>query len=113
MPLELLRCGADVAAVNFDFCAQRLKTFQVQVDGPGADDAAAGQRHARLFQPAQQRPHDANRAAHFADEFVIGVTVDFLRADGQRAALELHRGAERFENPRHEPRVAQIRHARG
>ena len=78
----------------------------MQIDGACADDAAAGQRHARFFQTAQQRPHDANRAAHFADEFVIGIAADFLRADRQRAALELNRRAERLENLRHEARVA-------
>ncbi len=85
---QVLGRGVNVAALDFDFGAQRLETFQVQIDGPRADDAAAGQRHPRLFQPPQQRPHDADRAAHFADEIVIRVAADFLRVDGQRAALE-------------------------
>ena len=50
----------NVAAFNFYFRAQRLKTFQMQIDWPRADDAAAGQGNPRFPQPRQQRAGDAD-----------------------------------------------------
>jgi hypothetical protein len=53
--------------------------------------------------PAQQRAHDADGAAHFADEIVIAHVLDFARLDPQRAALEGDVSAKGGENFAHEP----------
>jgi len=90
---------------------ERLEALEVKVDGARADDATAGERNARPFQPPQQRAHDANRAAHFAHQIVIAVAFDLARLDAHGAVLERDRGAEPVENLRHEPHVAEVGHA--
>ncbi len=82
----------------------------MQIDRPRADDAAAGQGNPRLAQPRQQRPGDADGAAHFADEIVVGIAFDFMGVNRHRAVLKFRRRAERFQNFHHEPRVGQVGH---
>ena len=80
-PDQALGAGLHVAALDDDLRAQRLEAFQVEVDGPRADDAAAGQRDGGLLQPAQQRPHDADGAAHLADQIVVARAFDLAGLD--------------------------------
>ena len=90
---------------------ERLEPFQMQIDWPRTDDAAAGQRDARFFQTAKQRPGDADGAAHLANEVVVAVALDAMRLHGECVTLELHRAAEGLEDAPHELHVAQVRHA--
>ena len=56
--------------LDLHFCAQTFQAFQVQVDGPGADRAASGQRDARVPGPREQRPQHQDGGAHLFDELV-------------------------------------------
>src|SRR5205085_6741989 len=75
---ELPGSGFNVAAFNADFCAESFKTFQMEIDGARADDASAGERDGGFFEAAEQRTHDANRTAHFPDEFIVAGAFDFF-----------------------------------
>jgi hypothetical protein len=64
----------DEAGVDRDDTAEGLEAFQMEVDGAGADDAAAGDGHLGLAEATDERAQQANRRAHLADE-VIGCAV--------------------------------------
>jgi hypothetical protein len=64
--------GVDVALAQVERRAQRLERLEVQVHGPRADGAAAGQRDDRLPVARQQRPEDEDRGAHLAHDVVVG-----------------------------------------
>ena len=68
----------DVAAFDADRRAERFESFQMQIDRPIADDAAAGQRDGRFLSPAEQRTEHADRRAHFAHDLVGRDRVDLL-----------------------------------
>ena len=104
------RGGPDVAAFDDDLCTQCLEPFQMKIDGPRANDASAGQRDGRFVQTAEQRSHDANRAAHLANQIVIAVRLDLRGLHGHGVALHLHLGAQRFQDLPHELHIAQVRH---
>src|SRR6266496_2977202 len=101
----------DVPGFDGDFCAEGLKTFEVQVDWPGADDAASRKRDGGVFQAAEQGSHDADRTAHFADEVVIADAFDFASLDADGVAFGTDLSAEPDEDLRHEFNVAQVWHA--
>ena len=61
---------ADVAAVDRDVGAHGLQPRDVDVDGPRADRAAAGQRHVGLAEARQQRPQHQDRGAHGLHQLV-------------------------------------------
>ena len=63
-PSATRRNRADIAGGDLDDRTHRLERFQVQIDRPVADRAAAGQRHRRLPRPRQHRPEHENRRAH-------------------------------------------------
>ncbi len=64
--------GDDVAVGNANLGAQGGQARQVQIDGPRADVAAAGERNHGPAPPRQQRPQHAEAGAHAADQFVVG-----------------------------------------
>ena len=66
-----------VAAFHPHRRPERFKTFQMQIDRPIADDAAARQRDGRFLATAQQRPEHADRGAHFSHDFVGRDRFDF------------------------------------
>ena len=88
-PLSPVRRGrVDVAVAQVELGAERLEAAQVQVDGPRADGAAAGQRDDGMAVAREHRPEHQDRGAHLADDVVVGAVVgDRLGADDQHAAL--------------------------
>ena len=80
--LQFRRENFHVPALHPNRGPERFESFQMQIDRPVADDAAARQRDGRFFATAQQRAEHANRGAHFAHDIVgrdrfdlFGVTV--------------------------------------
>ena len=82
--LQLFGAGVDVAAVNPNFCAQRLQALEMQVNRARANDATARQGDHRLAAPPQQRTENAHRAAHLADQIIIAQALDPRGAHGER-----------------------------
>ena len=103
--------GVNVAAFDRDPGSERFKTFQMEVDGSRADDAAAGQGNRGLLEPREQRAHDADRAAHLADQIVVARSLNLAGMDAKRVALLFYLGAEPGEDLAHELHVAQVGHA--
>ena len=91
--------------------AEVAHAFQVQIDGPGANDAAARQRDVSMMQAAQERPEDADRATHFTDQIVIAEAFEFRRLDVECVSVELHLRAERCQDLPHKLHVTQLRHS--
>ena len=60
--------------------AERFKAFEMQVDRPRSNRAAAGQRDPRLAAAGQQRPHDEKRRPHLADQIIRRFTAANHRA---------------------------------
>ena len=56
--------------------APSCRSPQMKIDRPGADGAAAGQRHARLAAARQQRPEHPEACPHARDELVRRRGVD-------------------------------------
>ena len=101
----------DVPALDGQLGAQVTHAFQVQVDGPGTNDATAGQGDFGVVLPSQQGAENADRAAHFADEVVVADRLELGRAHGDGVALDRDPGAERGEDFGHEMDITQLRHA--
>ena len=76
----LRRLGDDIAALELDLGAQRLERHQVQIDGPRADGAAAGQRHLRLAAAGEQRRQHPEARPHARHHLVGRGGVDDVRA---------------------------------
>ena len=108
---QLLGAGVDITVFHADFCAERFKALEMKIDGPRADDATARQGNGGVAQTAKQRAHDANGAAHFADEIVIADVLDFAGLHLERAVLEAGTRAKRRQDFAHEFHVAQVRDA--
>ena len=62
--------GNNIAMLDVDSGAHQLQSFDVLVHRPGADSAAARQRHAGLAGTCHQRAQHQNRGAHGLDQFV-------------------------------------------
>ena len=62
--------GVDVALLDGDARAHRLERHEVEVHGPHADRAAAGQRDARLAEARDEGAEHEDGGAHRADEVV-------------------------------------------
>ena len=56
--------GHDITAIQPQIRTQGSQPAEMQIDGPVADAAAAGQRHDRPAPPCQQRPQDAESGPH-------------------------------------------------
>ena len=103
--------GDDIAALDADFGPERSKSLEMQVDGPIADVAAAGERDARFSSFGQQGPQHAEAGPHAADQLVIGDMRPFID-DAERqlvvaAACDSH--PQRFEQGRQRVDVDQPR----
>jgi hypothetical protein len=69
------RLGIDIAVGEVKLGAQLFKPMQVQIDGPRADGAAAGQRNLGMTVAREHRPQHQNRGAHLAHDVVMGGVV--------------------------------------
>ena len=77
----------DIALAQFDLGAEPPQPLEVQIDRPGADRAAARQRHAARAAARHQRPQHQHRGAHLAHEIVgRGRRGDVARREFERAA---------------------------
>ena len=76
------RRADDIAVLDLDPGAEFFQSHQQKIDGPRADRAAAGKRHAALAHAGEQRREDPEARAHARDEFVGRGGVDNL-AGGQ------------------------------
>ena len=74
----LRRPGDDIAAFELDLGAERLERGQMQIDGPRADGAAAGQRHLRLAAAGEQRRQHPEARPHARHHLVRRGGVDDL-----------------------------------
>src|SRR5439155_8930829 len=101
----------DVTALDSHPRAEGLKTLQVQIDWPRADDAAARQRHGGLLQTAEQRSHDTDRTTHFPDQIIVTRAFDFFGPDADGVTLGTDLCAKPGENLRHELDIAEVGHA--
>ena len=82
------RAGDDIAAVELDLHAERGEPLQEEVDRPGADGAAAGQRHPGVAHARQERADHPEAGAHARDELVgRGSVDDRARRQLQRLAV--------------------------
>ena len=88
------QCHGD--ALQFHLGTHGRQPGQVDVDGTGAQLAAAGQRQAHLAHPAEQRRQVEHRAAHGPGEVVGNLPLQVL-AGGQRTG---HSPAVRPWHPR-------------
>ena len=79
----------DQSSLDRDDAAEGLEAFQVEVDGAGADDAAARDGHLRLAEAANERAQQADRRAHLADEVVGRAVGDLFSADRPDAGLRV------------------------
>ncbi len=68
--VEAVGGGFDVAVFLRDLCAETLETLDVEIDGAGADGAAAGQRDVGASATGDQRAEHESRGAHGLDQFV-------------------------------------------
>ncbi len=72
----LRRARPGITVFDIDFRAQRLKGFQKQVHGTGADGATARQRHGCLAGARQKRTDNPEARAHLGNEFVGSSRID-------------------------------------
>ena len=79
--------GVDVAAFQADFGAHLLQPFQVQVDRPGADGAAAWKRDLGFAAAGEQGAEHQDGGAHFSHDVVGGEGVRYRAAERDGAAF--------------------------
>jgi hypothetical protein len=107
--------------VKLDPGAHLLQPFDVQVDRPGPDGAAAGKRDSGLAAARQQRTQNENAGAHLSHQIVRRHGVDdragakrhrlaAARSSAPSVAADLH--PHRRQQIRHGRDVGQIRHIR-
>jgi hypothetical protein len=105
--------GVGVALDQLDRSAHPLEAVQMQIDRPGADRAAARQRHPGLAGAGEQRPEDQHRGPHLAHQVVRRGGVHDLGAmqhDAPRRAGKVAGfDAEDLQQPPHRCDVHQIR----
>ena len=70
------RLGDRIAAVDVDLRAELLKRHQQEIDRPGADRAAARQRHARRAHSRDERRDHPEAGAHLRHQFIRRRGVD-------------------------------------
>ena len=89
---------------------EQLKAFQVQIDRPAADGAAAGLGNARVPDPGQQRTHDDERRAHTAYQFIRRlIGRDGPRIQGQGVIFAgIHLDAQIFQDATNRANVFQL-----
>src|ERR1043166_2542644 len=108
-PNQLRRLGVNVTTFDGDLRPQIAHAFQMQINRARPNHAAARQRNFRLMLTSQERPENADRAAHLADQIVIANGLQFARLDRNDVPIHLHLRPERHEDFRHELDIAQIR----
>src|SRR5262249_25104220 len=80
--------GVNVTFLDDDFGAQCLETLEVKVNGARSYDTTTRQGNRRFSQAPEQRPHDTNGTAHFADEVVVPCPLDFFCVNANGAVFK-------------------------
>ena len=113
---QLLRRRLDVAMALLDRRAHRFEAFQMQIDRPRADGAAAGSRDPRAAKARQQRTQNQKRRAHGFHQIVgrleladgVGAQTDLVRALAPALLVDLYPEArEQLEGGAN---VGEVRH---
>jgi len=78
----------NVAGVEDEPRAHALQRLQVQVHGPRADGAAAGQGHLGLAEQAQKRPKAQHRGAHGLHQVIGGLVLQLAHLGRDHVVLE-------------------------
>ena len=100
-----------VAVLDTDLGTHLLQRGEVQVDGPGTDGTASGQRHNRFAPPSQQRAEHQDRRAHRLDKFVRSLARgNSSQCDSVAIPVDLDARAQVSEDLRHGQDVPHIRH---
>ena len=89
--------------------AQGFEAPQVDIDGPLADGAAAGQGHLALPQPGAQRPQHQNGRPQALHSLGLSRLTQIAGGDPHVPSLPLHPGAAGRQHVRHAAHVGQIR----
>ena len=103
----------DVSTFNPDFGPECPQPFEVQVDWPMPDVAAAGKRDTRAAAATEHRSQHADAGSHPADQFVIG-EARLIVGHGQcecPARATFNRHAERSQHLRQRGNIDEFRHA--
>jgi hypothetical protein len=105
--------GDHTATLDPEVRPQGGQSLQVQVDGPGADVAPAGERDHGPAAPGQQRPQHAEAGAHPPDPLVTGADRPPIHRLQERRAVgrSHHLKAQFAQHQRHGVDVSQPRHA--
>ena len=107
------RLGDEVAVLGVERGAHPLEPAHVQVDRPGADVVAAGQRDPRASASSEQRPEHHDRRAHLPHQLVGRLdTGDRRRVELGDPVGEPHRHPEVLEHLGHDGAVADPRDVR-
>ena len=86
--LQTLGARLHVSVDDLGFGSQLLKASQVEIDGPLADGATAGQGNLRPMHPGHQRPQNQDGGPHGPHELVRGPgALQFSGMDRQAIAL--------------------------
>ena len=70
IPFERISDGLDVAMLLRDFGAQTFQSFDVEIDGAGADGASAGQRDAGAATAGYERSQNECGGPHRLDQLI-------------------------------------------
>src|SRR5690606_3839278 len=108
--LQLRGPPVDVAVPLVNDGPQRSQAGEVQVDGPGADGAAAGLGDLHFAQPPQQRAHHLDGRPHAADGVPGCFGMEVPRFDVQYVPVQLAAGAQPFQDLDHVEHVADVGH---
>jgi hypothetical protein len=109
---QAVRARTDVAVLDLDVRAHRLQSRDVDVHGPRADRAAAGQRHVGAAEARQQRAQHDDRGAHRAHQLVgrDGLADRRCVDLDPHAVVDRHAHAHAAEQLDHGRDVVQVRH---
>src|SRR4029453_16049246 len=89
------RCkNLDIAPPHAHRCAERFKTFKVQINWPIADDTTTGQRDCRFLATAERGSKHTNRSAHLSDDVVGANRMDLFCRDTDGPAGAFHLRAQ-------------------
>ena len=100
----------DVSAVDGDGGSEAFESFEVEVNGTVADDAASGQGDVGAVLTGEEGTHDAGRMRRIFPNEVVGglVGANFLALDDDVAAGALDFGSEILQDLQHVVGVGDI-----
>ena len=91
----------NIATLCIDMGTDSLEAFEVEIDGPVADDTAAGNRDTGATETSEKWAHDADGGPHFTNDFVGCLRVNVSSGDLHGAAVALDLAAQGAEDLEH------------